>query len=152
MTATRSQRSPPRGGPAPRGASSSRVICAHFATLTTADEWGAERFRREFLDGWVRRVAWHARNPVPWFAVIEKGPIGGRAHLHTLVAGTYHVSTEVLEVAWQTGNAQVRAYEPHRGAAFYVAKSVPDACEWYDLSSRRAPLLEHLPSRKDTTA
>ena len=121
-----------------------RYAWAHFGTLTAAEEWSAERLRREFLDGWVRRAAWHARSPVPWFAVIEKGPVGGRAHLHALVAGTARVSTKVLEAAWRIGNAQVRAYEPQRGGAFYVAKSIPDGCEWYDVSRRRAPLIERL--------
>jgi hypothetical protein len=51
-----------------------------------------------------------------------------------LLTGTERVSTDRIARAWKLGHSDVGAYDPERGAAFYLTKSLqlPDAT--WDLS------------------
>ena len=112
-----------------------------FATLTFERPCTPERARRAFVEGYARRLARQAQRPVPWFYAVEFDALGERPHVHALVAGTGGLTIGQLERAWRHGNTRVLAYDPERGAAFYVCKAIAGARALYDLSRRRPPLL-----------
>lgn len=115
----------------------------HFATLTFARTTTPEGARRAFVQVWHRVVARLAQRPVPYFFVVERGG-GGMWHIHALLSGTQHVPLDGLESAWKRyGRADIQPYDPMRGAAFYLTKSLPDpaSAEHYDVSKRLPPLL-----------
>jgi hypothetical protein len=117
----------------------------HYVTLTAAGDLSPARLRREFIDVFVRRLARRAQRPICWFYVIERGGVGGPAHVHALVAGTARLTTHDIALAWKLGHTRILCYDAARGAAYYVAKRLG---EWtdYDISSRRPPARRELPS------
>src|SRR3954468_4741713 len=61
---------------------------SHFATLTTSELVSVDRLRREFVDGFVRRLARPAQRPLAWFYAMEPSADGERHHIHALLAHT----------------------------------------------------------------
>lgn len=106
----------------------------HYCTLTS-EPTVADRLRREFVNGFVRRLARATQGPVPWFYTLERGA-AGTAHMHALIAGTHRLTLEQVQRAWRLGFAQVRRYDPARGAAYYLTKRLDTAAADYDVSSR----------------
>jgi hypothetical protein len=120
----------------------------HVLTLTYRCEASPERARRDFVDGFVRRAAFEAAQPVRWFYVLEGGDdVGRRLHIHAFVSGTAHLPIVRLECAWREGFTDIHAYDASRGAAFYVVKTLRgDAHDRYDSSPKLPPILRRAAS------
>jgi hypothetical protein len=110
----------------------------HFVTATCRSERSSPELAREFVRGFVRRVAFDARRSIGWYAAIENGR-GGRLHLHALLWGTGKVAAERLAEAWKAGICCAVPYNPHRGAAQYVTKGIDDRVVWWDVSRTWPP-------------
>src|SRR5436309_3441817 len=88
-----------------------------------------------------------AQQRVYYFAAVET-TAPNWFHLHALLAGTKNLGVRDLTEAWRSGFAQVRVYDPTRGAANYVTKTMggtlpPDYS--FDLPPRLAQDLFLLP-------
>ncbi len=70
---------------------------SHFATLTTSELISVDRLKREFVDGFVRRLARPAQRPLAWFYEIEPSADGQRHHVHALLVHTASLKTAQLE-------------------------------------------------------
>lgn len=116
-----------------------RYTWAHWLTLTTCYAMSADRLLWEFKELYVRRVSRAARQPVPYFAVVERGTGGSRLHLHALIGGTAHAEMRWLQCAWKRGLTSVEQYDPGLGAAWYISKTMIGSWDAYELS-RRIPL------------
>ena len=116
---------------------------SHFATLTTRTPITADRLTGEFKQGFIRRLAWIAQRPIPWFCALEYGVERSAPHLHALIANTSSITTDELQRAWKLGNTRITIYDPGRAAAFYVSKQLLDSPDNFDLSTRRPPLVLH---------
>jgi hypothetical protein len=110
---------------------------AHFLTFTAERAAPPYALRAEFI-AWERRMNCVAQRALSWFYVVELGPVGGRAHMHVLVAGTAAVPCDRLGTAWQLGDTHVRVYDPARDAARYVTKDLANA-PLFDVSRRWPP-------------
>lgn len=116
-------------------------------TLTTRLAMTPDQLRREFVSGYVRRLARMAQGPVPWFYIVERG--AGMPHLHALLGGAEDLSLEEVRRAWRLGFTDAERYDHRRGAAFYLTKELAapgssDAApraDDYDLSRRLPPLV-----------
>lgn len=75
---------------------------------------------------------------MPYFYAIESH-LSGYPHLHALLAGTASLTVRQLEQRWESGHSRIVVYDPMRGAAFYVSKSLLDVCGEYDVSKRMPP-------------
>lgn len=99
---------------------------SHFLTLTGR---GRSPSRPRLLSGFrrfERTVGGILTCAFTWFMVIEDGSMG-RSHAHALLALPPSViSIEHLSSCWTLGRADVRVYDPNRGAAYYVAKFIND--------------------------
>jgi len=115
------------------------VDWSHFATLTTGELVSVDRLKREFVDGFVRRLARPVQRPLAWFYAIEPHADRQRYHIHALLAHTESLQTAQLERAWKLGNTHIVVYDPLRGAAGYVSKSLGGNAVHYDLSRRSLP-------------
>lgn len=62
------------------------------------------------------------------YVAYERGLAGGRTHCHVLLGGLHPLLTLRAGRRWRHGNITIESYDPHRGAAWYVAK-VPEAGE-----------------------
>jgi hypothetical protein len=115
-----------------------RFLWTHVLTLTYKHEVSPERASRDFVDGFIRRAAFEAAQPVRWFYVLEGGDDAGRRlHIHALVSGTAHLPIARLERAWRGGITDIRVYDPARGGAAYLTKTLYTAREdWYDHSGK----------------
>ena len=107
-----------------------------FATLTFAREGitpaGAQYWFRRYLDD-----AGRAGASVPYaFRADEYGPLYGRYHLHALVGNVSHLQIYCggrlprgewgkpccWLHRWPCGHARIYAYDPQRGAQYYLSK------------------------------
>jgi hypothetical protein len=115
------------------------VRWSHFVTLTTRELVSVARIKREFVHGFVRRVAKAAQRAPAWFYVIEPHADGERYHVHALLAHTESLKIAQLERAWKLGISSIAVYDPQRGAADYVSKHLAANPDHYDLSRRLLP-------------
>lgn len=113
----------------------------HFVALTYKWAVPPAEAARDFRDGFVRRLAFDAGHPLAWFYALERDAAGDRVHVHALVARTAALTSDQVERAWRAGNTRVRRYDPARGGARYVVKSILPGSDDYDISRRRPPLL-----------
>jgi hypothetical protein len=112
----------------------------HFVTLTTRRPITEENIARLFKDRFIRKLAFTARCPIPYFYAVEGGDAtGGYPHLHALISGSKGVSIEQVRRAWQAGVTDARRYEASRGAAYYVTKGIIASPDQYNLSRRMPP-------------
>lgn len=112
----------------------SEFVWAHFATFTTRTPMSADALVAEFLR-LVRCAAGRAQDRVSYFYVVERGSSGaGRTRLHALLGGTACLSEAAIRGLWGHGRAEVAAYDPARGAAYYVSKDVRHDWSVYDVS------------------
>lgn len=107
---------------------------SHFVTLTTRFELGSERLKREFRNGYIRRLAHITQAPVTWAVFIEFRRPHHHPHIHALLGATERVPVRELERAWERGDTRARVYDPTRRAAFYVCKSVLVTPNDWDIS------------------
>jgi len=110
----------------------------HVVHFTTSKPTTVASLLRRFLNRFVRRAAFLSRQPVPYFYSLEQR-CPGHPHLHGLIAGTATLSVRDLERRWEGGFSRITQYDPARGGAFYVSKSVPGTCLDYGLSKRLPP-------------
>ncbi len=132
---------------------------AHWCTLTfrpPASERDAARVPREWgrwrkkirgavpvgLEYALRQWAVFARTttvaagvPLFWFYGVEHGERLGRLHLHALFGNTERLPAPLMRASWTAGFAQVDAYDPTRGASYYVTKYVTKELAEWDVSS-----------------
>jgi hypothetical protein len=118
----------------------SEYVWDHFATFTFATPTSGDAARLEFAHRYVRRLARVAQAGIAWALVVE-GEESDHVHLHALLAGTRHLPTRELERAWKLGHTRVAIYDPQRGAATYLAKTLGQRGDNCELSRRRAPRL-----------
>lgn len=115
----------------------SRYHWQFYFTLTfkhPADIWyGQEAFKRM-----IRRLEQRAESRVPWFRAFEWGLLG-RLHVHGLLASEGLLTPSAITKAWKVGQTDVQLYDPERGAAYYVTKTVSHPLEEYDISRCRPP-------------
>lgn len=111
----------------------------HFVTLTFASAISVGRARHQFVDGFVRRCAFHALTPIPWFYAIERDAVGDRIHVHALIAATGTLTVARMEENWNAGCSRIRIYDRARRAAWYVVKTVGTDEAEYDISRRLPP-------------
>ena len=111
--------------------------CVH---LTVDGNWSAERLQQRFEREFVRFATKVLQGPVRYAFVIEGGPLGDRAHLHGLLYFTSTLDRTRLAQAWRYGRAEVTVYDPHRGAAYYLAKEIGGRALGYGVSGRLPPL------------
>src|SRR5947209_6791548 len=90
---------------------------------------------------WLRWLEHSAQGRVEYFWVME-GLTHGRPHVHALLGGPSHLTSDDVAAAWRCGCSRVRRYEPKRGAAFYVAKCVGRPETEFSLSSAMPPPLQ----------
>lgn len=112
---------------------------SHFVTLTTSELVSVDRLRREFVHGFVRRLAKAPQRPLAWFYVIEPHADGQRYHVHALLAHTDSLRVAQLERAWKLGISSIAVHDPQRGAADYVSKYLAANPDHYDVSRRPLP-------------
>jgi hypothetical protein len=110
---------------------------AHVAHLTYGWEVTPEQAFRDFRERFIRRASKSARRPLQWFVAVERAAAGRAVHMHALLAGTERLLIAQLERAWRAGSIVVEPYDLTRGAAYYVAKSITERHDWYDVSRRR---------------
>ena len=120
------------------GAYLSQFEWDHVLHLTSETPTTPRRLVRLFLDRFVRRAAFRARRPVPYFYAVESN-VSGHPHLHALVAGSAHLTVRQLAQRWEAGFSRILVYDATKGAAFYVSKSLLDGCDDYDVSRRIPP-------------
>lgn len=109
------------------------VDWSHFCTCTFRYATSPDLARREFLEGFVRRLEQRAQKRVEWYYVIETSP-GGVVHLHALLGQTDHLPTVGMRQAWKKGITSIQRYDPSRGAARYVTKAIASGTVDYDVS------------------
>ena len=89
----------------------------HFVTVTYHySAVGERQFYR-----WIRRLEQSAQQPVR-YAMFSELTTAGFLHHHALVYGTAQLPDERLMDAWKSGRSDAQAYDPERGAAYYVCK------------------------------
>ncbi len=104
----------------------------HFCTFT-AKQTGDDDLVKGVVQT-VRRLNRVAQGPVEYVWFRERGSVAGTRHVHVLLLGTRHVSAAGVENAWRKGKADAAVYEPHRGGAFYLTKSLFADDELWDCS------------------
>ncbi len=110
---------------------------SYFVSLTTGLPSSPAAIKRYFDNRFVRSLARAAQQPLAWFYVGESGG-AGRHHAHALVWTGPTLNSSHIRGAWRIGLSHIETYDPNRGAAYYVTKSLgsdPD----YDLSRRLPP-------------
>lgn len=109
---------------------------SHVVHLTTKKSVTPLRLIRMFQDRFIRRIAFRARQRVPYFYAVET-QVTGHPHLHALIAGSSSLKTRELERLWNAGFTRIAEYDPSRAASFYVSKSLVSSCgDDYGVSSR----------------
>jgi hypothetical protein len=112
---------------------------SHFVTLTTRELVSVDRLRHEFVHGFVRRLAKAAQRPLGWFYAIEMHGDRERPHVHALLSGTEALHVDQVVRHWRAGHSRITVYDPRRGAAQYVGKTLARNPDCYDISRRRPP-------------
>ena len=87
--------------------------------------------------------------PLFWFYGVEHGERLGRLHLHALFGNTERLPVATMRASWTAGFADVDAYDPTRGASYYVTKYVTKELAEWDVSGgvREARQLYHARAR-----
>ena len=112
----------------------------YFVTLTFELEQSHPSAQRGFCK-WVRHLERRNGNGVAWFLATE-GDNTERVHVHALLEGDLAMTETDIEVDWRPGRADVRIYDPTRGAAAYMTKRIGTDRGDYDISKRRWKLAE----------
>lgn len=101
----------------------------HFAHLTFGQYPTTEVFDVQ-LHRFKRRLENKARGPIWGFVVPERGPRGGRLHLHLLLGGSDRLSNDEILECWKGGSrkrSQVSRFDPGLHGETYALKDVtPD--------------------------
>lgn len=114
--------------------------------LAEWDYWTTLTFRDEFSISSARRAGEHfmkAVNPSTAWWAIENGTIGGRTHIHSLMAfGHDRPDASHIWHRWykRHGRAEVDRFDKKRGAAHYVGKYVTKELADYDVYRARKGL------------
>lgn len=104
-----------------------------FASLTFAQPRSPDGARRQF-ERWIRRVEQRVQDRVDWFLVVESSP-AGVVHVHALCGARSRPDAREFQEAWTFGRAEVEAYDPGRGARFYLSRKIPtERVLHYDVS------------------
>lgn len=109
----------------------------HFVTLTTRFKQAENRVLRVFHQRFVRPLARIAQCRIPHFLVVEATPANGVPHIHALLGGTASLTTQRIESVWPEGFCDIKKYDPAKGAAYYVTKSLESNPDSWDLSRHR---------------
>jgi hypothetical protein len=119
----------------------------HFVTLTTRRPLSNERIAHIFKDRFIRKLAFAAGGPIPYFYVVEGGwSTGGYPHVHALISGSKAISNNGVRRVWREGISDARRYEPARGAAYYVTQEIMSSPDDYNLSKRMPPRIRRMES------
>jgi hypothetical protein len=112
----------------------------HWVTLTSRFNAGPIVLATEFRNGYIRRLGWHAKQPITWYATFERSP-AGIFHIHALIAGTDELTCATVAGAWKLGRTDVDKYDGARAASWYMSKTVHLADEYWPRAemSRREP-------------
>ena len=124
-----------------------KFLWHHFATLTFANSPSIEGAVRQF-GRWVRHLEQRTQQAIHWFYALERGA-AGLLHFHVLTRGTDGIDSRAIGQAWPCGRSDVSAYDPKRGATYYVTKFVGADHVEYDLAfpvPRAATTLRAQPS------
>jgi hypothetical protein len=98
-----------------------------------------EGVRRAFRNEFVRYAEKVSGRRVPFAYAVERGIGGDNPHVHALLWVYGGMESALLVRAWRHGRATVEAYDPARGAVFYLSKTFGrDGAEW-DVSSTFPP-------------
>ena len=84
------------------------------------------------------RLSSYAERSISFFFAVERNRSGAH-HLHALVSGTQSLTAKRIAHAWRLGDSRVTVYDPTKGGAWYVSKTVGDAAAEFDLSPRMPP-------------
>ncbi len=110
---------------------------SHFVTLTTRTPRSQERILRVFEQRFVRPLARVTQTKIPYFYVVESVlPAGGFPHIHALLGSTEPLPNRLIEKTWTEGFSRVTKYDPRKGAAWYLTKSIESIPDSYGLSRR----------------
>lgn len=111
-----------------------RYEWSHFVSLTDRNGGTVNGLKRAFEQRFIRRLAFRARNRIPYFVVIETN--NTLPHVHALLGGTAHVSNEDVRGCWDRGWTAASRYDCKRGAARYLTKDIVKGDAEFDFSSR----------------
>ena len=100
----------------------------YFATLTTKEDMSFAQIRGA-LGRWFGKINRRGVNPYFWASEIGRF---GRVHAHALIATSLTVTR--IKTTWSVGHANIVSYDPARGAAYYLAKSITQERSDFDLS------------------
>jgi hypothetical protein len=78
------------------------------------------RFEHDFVPAIEKEVG----GPVSWFWAVERAPTTRTCHIHALLALPKPLPHEVLQLIWNSANSAFVSYDPRRGAAYYLTKSI----------------------------
>jgi hypothetical protein len=123
-----------------------RYLWTHYCTLTYDSAVPLDRWRRDFTNTFIRRLARFSQQPVPWFFVIQSSGGADRPHIHALIAGTQALSGRQLAATWRFGYTRVVRYDPSRSACGYVSREILESSDDHDLSARLPTLLSTCPT------
>lgn len=104
----------------------------HFCTLTfrkpTNIETAAKRFRT-----WTRRLEQRAQHRINYIMAPERHQ-RGTAHVHAILAGLEGFPSSWLAASWveMEGRIEIEPYDPERGGAFYLTKTIGTSNDWWD--------------------
>lgn len=95
-----------------------------IGTVTLRHVLSNSRAFAEVAD-WLNTVQNSAKGPIAWVMAQARGELGGRLHVHLLVAGVAHLSIDVwrTDLTRRFGDSQLEEFEDSRGGAHYVAKN-----------------------------
>jgi hypothetical protein len=102
-----------------------RTFCwTHLVTLTFKNIV-EEEFAERRMKAWIRKLEKVSEGRVNWVFSIERQG-SGNPHLHLLLGLRNGLQIEQLVTAWKDGFAKIRRYDPGRGGAYYVVKTIGD--------------------------
>jgi hypothetical protein len=105
-----------------------------YATWTFADDVKTFTAHNR-LARWLRDLEKAAGSPIAWFRGDEYGERFGKFHMHGLIANVAHMGRFQWMRRWEpNGYARIYAYDPLKGAAYYVSKYVRKQLGDWDLS------------------
>ena len=123
----------------------------HYATLTFANKQSRANCLRHWHE-FVHSLGCTTRGRVGWVRVDEQRPSGCGSpaiplHYHALLKYKNVPPAKCVEALWKAkaGDALVEDYQRGGGAAYYIAKMIPDQATNYDIGG-----LEHFPHSEDS--